>query len=397
MLFNLFKRNDAGVVPAAANDAVVANANANASAGASTASEIAPSPTGDKGTGSMEAVSTGDGDQASASAATGTTTGTGAPPDGGTDVLTGSVAAAPGAPPATIAEAAAGGANSEPATAPRRTDAASLGFKTTAELAPLSGLIGQDDALHALRIAAASRAARTHILVTAPKGGDAFAALAALLAATPRAGPAPADWVYVHDFDTPHRPRALRLAAGSARRLDAAITDALGEVAATLPAALAADDHAAGRRAIDAETIDAHDERLLALGSAAEAQNIAILRTPSGYAAAPMLDGKVVKPDVFARLPEAMRRDVETRVTAVQAQLAAHLGERAVVEKERRARRATHDATTARACVGAAFAPARSQFADEPGVLAHIAAVEAALIGERASAAIQHFFLRKER
>ena len=35
--------------------------------------------------------------------------------------------------------------------------------------------------------------------------------------------PAPPDWVYVHNFDDPDRPRAIRLPAGRGRQLAAAL------------------------------------------------------------------------------------------------------------------------------------------------------------------------------
>ncbi len=274
------------------------------------------------------------------------------------------------------------------ASAERRTDPTTLGAASSADLVPLDGLIGQDEPVRALRIAAASRARGAHILITAPADGDAAAAVAEILAGASDAHLHPrADWVYLHDFDHPDRPRALRLPAGDARRLDQAIVDALAELAATLPACLAADDHAAALRAVDAETVDAYDDRLLALVAKAEAQNVAILRTPSGYAAAPMLDGKVVKPDVFARLPEDMRKDVESRVTRVQQALAAHLGERPAIEKERRHRRAALEAAAAERCIAAAFAPARGAFDTAPDVMAHIGACERALRAEHADLA----------
>ncbi len=48
-----------------------------------------------------------------------------------------------------------------------------------------------------------------------------------------------------------------------------------------------------------------------ALNERAQAQGIAILRTPMGFAMAPARDGKVVEPAAFNAWPEAEREAVE--------------------------------------------------------------------------------------
>ena len=49
---------------------------------------------------------------------------------------------------------------------------------------------------------------------------------------------------------------------------------------------------------------------------------------------APMHEGKVVKPEVFNALPEAMRRDVELKIEALQKELETHPRARAEVRQE---------------------------------------------------------------
>src|SRR5262249_2588427 len=61
-----------------------------------------------------------------------------------------------------------------------------------------------------------------------------------------------------------------------------------------------------------------------------------LLRTPTGFAMAPMHEGKVVKPEVFNALPEAMRRDVEGKIGALEKELAVILERLPAAEKRRR-------------------------------------------------------------
>ena len=98
---------------------------------------------------------------------------------------------------------------------------------------------------------------------------------------------------------------------------------ALDELRNVLPARFEGEDYQARRRAIDEQFRSGNEEALEALSKKAQGQNIALLRTPTGFAMAPMHEGKVVKPEVFNALPEAMRREVETKIEALQKELGA--------------------------------------------------------------------------
>ena len=91
---------------------------------------------------------------------------------------------------------------------------------------------------------------------------------------------------------------------------------ALDELRSVLPALFEGEDYQVRRRAIDEQFRSGQEEALEALNAKAQSQNIAILRTPTGFTMAPMHEGKVVKPEVFNALPEAMRKEVEAKIEA---------------------------------------------------------------------------------
>ena len=96
----------------------------------------------------------------------------------------------------------------------RRCDPDSLGFTTTAELEPLERLIGQDRAIEAIGLAAGIRSSRFNLFVHGPEGTGRHTAVLSILHAEAATRPAPPDWVYVHNFDMPAKPRALSLPRG---------------------------------------------------------------------------------------------------------------------------------------------------------------------------------------
>lgn len=262
----------------------------------------------------------------------------------------------------------------------RTVDADTLGFKTTADLDPADGPPGQDRALSALDFGLKMRAADFNVFVTGPRGAGKRTAVRAQLGKIAQSTGAPPDWVYVTNFQDPRRPRALKLPAGRARALERGVASALAELAATLPAAFKAEDYETRRRAIEEEFRVTHEDAVEDIHQKAAEQNIAVLRTPLGFGMAPMHDGKVVKPEVFNQLPEAMRRDVESRIGALQTELEAILANAPQADKERRRQLAALNEETARHAIESALDEISQAHADLPGVAGFLADAERDLV-----------------
>ena len=214
---------------------------------------------------------------------------------------------------------------------------ASLGFKTTDELHPITGLIGQDRALKAIQFGANIKSHDFNIFVLGPPASGKTTAVKAHLGPKAAEAPTPADWVYVYNFDNPNRPKALQLPHGRAKDLARGMVAALDELRSVLPALFESEDYQVRRRAIDEQFRSGQEEALEALNGKAQAQNIAILRTPTGFTMAPMHEGKVVKPEVFNALPETMRKEVEHKIEALQKELETILERMPKADKKRRA------------------------------------------------------------
>ena len=262
----------------------------------------------------------------------------------------------------------------------RTVDSKALGFKTTAELEPATGLAGQERALAAIDFGLSMRARDFNIVVVGPSSAGKSSSVRAHLAKIAAASQTPTDWVYVNNFANPSRPRALSLPPGRAAALAQGVETALRELMATLPAAFATEDYRARRHAIEEESRVLQEDAVEAIRLKAAQQNIAVLRTPRGFGMAPMHDGKVVRSEVFSQLPEAMRRDVEARITALQAELEAVLANAPKADKRRRQQLAELNEEVARVVVEDALDGLSATFAELPEVAAFLADVETDLL-----------------
>jgi lon-related putative ATP-dependent protease len=255
-----------------------------------------------------------------------------------------------------------------------------LGFKTTDELDPVSGLIGQERALRAIQFGASIKSYDFNIFVLGPAASGKTTAVKAHLGPKAAEMPTPADWVYVYNFENPNRPRALQLPHGRGKALARGMVATLDELRSVLPARFESEDYQVRRRAIDEQFRSGQEEALEALNAKAQSQNIAILRTPTGFTMAPMHEGKVVKPEVFNALPETMRKDVETKIEALQTELASILERMPKADKARRSKLSELNEDVAKQAVDEAFGDLLASFSDVPAALDYIRAAGRDLI-----------------
>jgi len=257
---------------------------------------------------------------------------------------------------------------------------ATLGFKTTDELDPASGLIGQERALRAIQFGTNIKSYDFNIFVLGPAASGKTTAVKVHLGPKAAEAPTPADWVYVYNFENPNRPKALQLPHGRGKALARGMVATLDELRSVLPARFESEDYQVRRRAIDEQFRSGQEEALEALNAKAQSQNIAILRTPTGFTMAPMHEGKVVKPEVFNALPETMRKDVEGKIEALQVELASILERMPKADKARRSQLSELNEDVAKQAVDEAFGDLLASFADVPAALDYIRAAGRDLI-----------------
>jgi lon-related putative ATP-dependent protease len=261
-----------------------------------------------------------------------------------------------------------------------RTNPSVFRFKTTAELEPVTSLVGQERALSAIRFGTGIAQSTFNLFVLGPPGAGKTTAVRTFLEEKAARETPPDDWVYVNNFDAPHKPRAISLPRGRAAALEQTMIDAIDELRSAIPAIFESEEYQSRRRAIDDQTHASQEEAFAALNKQAEAGNITILRTPLGFAMAPARDGKVIKPEIFNELPEKERRAIQKKIDALQEQLEAILKKIPRLEKDHRKRIRELNDELAEVAVRQALNEAENTFSDLPDVEDYLKKVGADLI-----------------
>ena len=192
---------------------------------------------------------------------------------------------------------------------------------------PSPSFPGQDKAFEVLRAALVPYRHRGNILIVGPAGTGRRSALRMVLDETLPGMSRPKDWVYFASGGEDSGLKAFQLPAGEGHAFARGVNSALSKAISVLERLLQSDDYAIGLQVLDEEFKQAHDAAFDLLKRRAEMQNIALVKTPDGYVLAPMHDGRVVKADVFRALPEGLQRDVEGKISGLEHELKALIGE----------------------------------------------------------------------
>lgn len=199
--------------------------------------------------------------------------------------------------------------------------AAELPFKTTAELADLPGILGQERALQAVEFGIGVHHRGFNLYVMGPSGLGKHGIMRKYLNRRASHEETPSDWCYVRNFDQDYRPRALKLPAGQGKSFRKDMKNLVEDLGKAINASFEASEYQEQVQSIErlfnkkqASLIDKHVEK-------ARAHNIQLSTTPSGFMLSPMKDGKIISEEEFEQLPEDKRLDIEDSITEFQDEL----------------------------------------------------------------------------
>jgi lon-related putative ATP-dependent protease len=192
----------------------------------------------------------------------------------------------------------------------RACEPSALGFASTAELPDLTGTIGQSRAVSSVAFGMGIHNDGYNIYAAGPTGTGKSTTVNEFLSLEAAARPAPPDWVYVHNFSTPHRPNAISLPAGKGQEFRKDMEKLVQDLQAAITQAFESEEYDKQKRAIAQQVSEKQEAKLGALGEKAEAANITMVRTPSGLAFAPKTgEGETMSREAYDALsPEEQKR-----------------------------------------------------------------------------------------
>jgi len=262
----------------------------------------------------------------------------------------------------------------------RRIDPASLRFRTTAELEDLEEVLGQPRATEAIRFGIGIERDGYNLFVLGEPGTGKRSIVERYLNQRANQRSVAADWCYVNNFDEPHRPRALQMPPGRGVPFRQDMERLIEDLRAAIPAAFESEEYRARRHELEEQLKERHEQAFSELGREAEAHNFALVRTPTGMALAPTRKGEVISPAEFEKLSEEEQKRIGTVLETLQEQLEKIVHQLPQWRREAQQRLRDLDRDFVMSAVGHLIDELRKRYADLPEVLAHLEAVQQAVI-----------------
>ena len=254
-------------------------------------------------------------------------------------------------------------------------------FRSTAELTPREGVIGQERAVRAMDFGLHMKDRGYNIYVSGVPGIGKNTIVKSMIKQVAETQPTPDDWCFIHDFKVPENPKALSLPAGKGRELKREMERLVTWLKDEFPKVFQSKDFENHRRKLEDDFTRARDSLTKELESRGKEYGILVTSSRLGIVVVPVLKGKPLEPEQLETLDAQTRSSIKrkekefhehihTYVQQVRALRAET--ERKIEELSRRVATYTSEHV---------FETLRNTFEDCPHILSYIRDVEKDVLG----------------
>jgi len=261
-----------------------------------------------------------------------------------------------------------------------RCDPEQFEFQTTDDLEDLQEFLGQARALDAVRFGIRIRRDGYNLYVIGPPGVGKRTIVQSFLEQKSASEDQPSDWCYVNNFEDSHKPNVLELPAGRGAEFVRDMEKLIDDLRTSIPAALESDDHKDRRQEIEKAAKGHQEKTFKELSEKAASKGVQVIRTPSGFALAPVRDGEALSPEEYEDLPVEEKGRIQQVVEELQEEL------KELVEKAPQLKRDTRDKVkevnrkATSIAVRGLFATLKKRYAKLPKVVEHLEAVRSDVV-----------------
>lgn len=249
-------------------------------------------------------------------------------------------------------------------------------FTSTEQLEDLPEFFGQTRALEAIDFGTSIQHRGYNMFVLGPAGTGRHSLVRQFLNNRSADQKNPSDWVYVNNFSHPHKPDAIPMPAGRASGLSSDMDRLVDELRSAIPAVFDSEDYRIRLQEIDQELKDRQEHAFSELQEQATKHNISMLRTPTGFAFAPVRNGEVITPEEYDKLPDNEKARIEEIVDNLQEALQTVVNQIPLWVKETREKVKALNREMTRFAVGHLIDEIKTGYRDLPEVIGYLDAVE---------------------
>ena len=215
-------------------------------------------------------------------------------------------------------------------------DPSLFSFKTTADIAPLKGIIEQERPIRAIRFGLDITSPGYNIYVSGLTGTGKTTIIKNFLEEIAARMPCPDDWCYVYNFKDPISPTVLNLPPGRARSFKASMNDLVRNLKAEIPKAFESKDYEESLSRLMRKNQEAQQALFDPLSQKARGEGFAVEITEVGVSLVPLREDKPISPEQFEALDAKDKKRIEKKREILNAEIQSFLRQVREINKKSR-------------------------------------------------------------
>jgi len=249
-------------------------------------------------------------------------------------------------------------------------------FKTTEEIEPAHGFIGQERARKAVDQALEIKEKGFNVFVVGLPGTGRRSFISSYLRQIAANMPTPKDWVYVYNFSNPSEPEAISLEAGRGKIFKQDMQQLADEVMEALEKIFESDEYARRKSELEDEYMQKKTQLWEELKQKAAELGFAVQIAPTGVVTVPVYEGKLLTPDAFEALPEELKQFFNENSRKLKLIVEGTLYKSRRLDREYKEKLMALDKDAALFTVGAMFEELKNQYESNPHIVRYLSNVQ---------------------
>jgi predicted ATP-dependent protease len=256
----------------------------------------------------------------------------------------------------------------------------SFKFKSTAELKPLTGTVGQERGVRAIEFGLGIKTFGYNVYVAGPVGTGKRTTVLSYVNARAKKEPVPNDLCYVNNFENPDNPIAVNLQPGKAIEFQKDMHEFLSDCRIGISRAFDDKEYEARRKKSLDEFQKERDALIDEFQKLAQEKGFSVQITSGGIYTVPVFKGKAMERTEFEKLPDDKKKKIKEVSQNLQGEIEEIQGKIKSMDKQVREKLKKLDSSVAFYAIGHLLENLKKKYKDNEKIVKYLTDIEKDII-----------------
>jgi lon-related putative ATP-dependent protease len=247
--------------------------------------------------------------------------------------------------------------------------------KTSLDVPPLDGVIGQERAVRSMQFGLATDAMGYNLFVVGPPGTGKSNYVEAIVSQIAKTGSVPADWCYLHNFNDRDKPLAVSLPAGQGRGFQKDMEELIADLKVAIPKSFEGSDYEQQKDSIIQSIQQKMEISFRAMNQEAAEAGFKMEQTPKGFIFVPLRDGSPLSSEEYEKLSDEERKLTDDKGRKLSKRMDETFHEGRMLEKRAKEQIVELEKQIALFAVGPLINKLKEEYKDFPKIVAYLESV----------------------